>query len=62
MAEYGDRLLAFWDGRSKGTKNMIDIATKKGILVGVIRYTIERKVEDVRRVYSGLSSVKREWL
>jgi hypothetical protein len=62
MAEYGDRLLAFWDGKSKGTKNMIDIATKKGMLVEVIRYAVERKVEDIRRVPSGTSSVKKEFL
>ncbi len=24
MAEYGDYLIAFWDGKSRGTKNMID--------------------------------------
>lgn len=24
MAEYADALIAFWDGESKGTKNMID--------------------------------------
>lgn len=24
MADYGDELLAFWDGKSKGTKNMIE--------------------------------------
>lgn len=28
MAEYGDELLAFWDGKSKGTKNMIEEAMK----------------------------------
>ena len=38
MAENADALIAFWDGVSKGTKNMIDIATKKGLLVRVIRY------------------------
>lgn len=29
-------LIAFWDGKSKGTKHMIDIATKKGIEVQTI--------------------------
>jgi len=38
MSENADALIAFWDGVSKGTKNMIDIATKKGLLVRVIRY------------------------
>ena len=30
MAEYGDYLLAFWNGKSKGTKNMIYEMRKKG--------------------------------
>ncbi len=28
MGEYADELLAFWDGKSKGTKHMIDIMGK----------------------------------
>ena len=28
MAEYANALLAFWDGKSKGTKHMIDLALK----------------------------------
>jgi hypothetical protein len=28
MAEYADVLLAFWDGKSRGTKNMIDTMRK----------------------------------
>lgn len=31
-------LIAFWDGKSKGTKNMIDIAKKAGITVVVVNY------------------------
>ena len=38
MAEYADGLIAFWDGKSRGTKHMIDIATNKGLKVRVIRY------------------------
>ena len=29
---------AFWDGKSRGTKNMIDLANMKGIPVRIIRY------------------------
>jgi len=29
MAEYADALIAVWDGKSKGTKHMIDIMQKK---------------------------------
>lgn len=35
MSEYADALIAVWDGESKGTKHMIDIATKKGLKVYV---------------------------
>jgi hypothetical protein len=37
MAEYGDALIAIWDGESRGTKNMIEEATKKGLKVYVKR-------------------------
>jgi len=36
MAQYADMLIAFWDGTSKGTKHMIDLANKRGIKVVVI--------------------------
>jgi len=38
MAMYGDTLIAFWDQKSKGTMNMIDIANKKGLEVKVVIY------------------------
>ena len=38
MAKEADALIAFWDGKSKGTKHMIDIARSKGLLIRVIRY------------------------
>lgn len=38
MAEYADALVAFWDGKSKGTKNMIETALKNDCEVHVIRY------------------------
>ena len=37
MARYAERLIAFWNGTSRGTKNMIDQATKNGLRVTVIR-------------------------
>ena len=36
MAKYGNMLIAFWDGESKGTKHMIEISQKKGMEVHVI--------------------------
>jgi len=38
MSENADSLIAFWDGKSRGTKHMIDIATKNGLNVRVINY------------------------
>ena len=38
MAEFADALIAFWDGKSNGTKHMIDIATEKGMNVKVVKY------------------------
>ena len=38
MGDYADCLVALWDGASKGTKGMIDYATKLGLKVRVIRY------------------------
>lgn len=35
MADSADALIAVWDGVSKGTKHMIDIAHKKGLKVFV---------------------------
>ena len=31
-------LIAFWDGKSKGTKHMIDLASKHGLDIYVINY------------------------
>jgi hypothetical protein len=36
MANYSDCLIAFWDGESKGTKHMIDLAQTKGLKIHVI--------------------------
>lgn len=37
MAEVADALIAIWDGVSRGTKHMIDIAKNKGLLVYIKR-------------------------
>lgn len=39
MANNGDILIAIWDGKSRGTKDMISRATKHGLLVYI--YTIK---------------------
>lgn len=47
MAEYADALIAIWDGKSPGTKMMIDIAQKKGMPVEIYRldlpWTLEKE-------------------
>ena len=38
MAAYGTHLIAFWDGQSPGTKNMIEEATSVGLKIRVVYY------------------------
>ena len=38
MGEYSDMLIAFWDGKSSGTKHMIDIAKKLGLKIQIVKY------------------------
>lgn len=38
MAENADALVAFWDGKSPGTKSMIEIANKYELIVKIKRY------------------------
>ena len=42
MAEYADALLAIWDGKSRGTKNMIEEANKRNLSVYVYRTDEDR--------------------
>jgi hypothetical protein len=36
MAEYANMLIAFWDGESKGTKHMIDLAQSNGLEIHIV--------------------------
>lgn len=38
MADIGNAAAIFWDGESKGSKHMIDLAKEKGLAVRVINY------------------------
>lgn len=40
MAKTANILIAFWDGKSAGTKNMIKIAQLYNLKVNIIKYTI----------------------
>ena len=39
MADMATHLIAFWDGESRGTNHMINLANDRGLDVTVIRYT-----------------------
>lgn len=38
MARYADGLIAFWDGESRGTANMIDISKRYALEIKIIQY------------------------
>ena len=38
MANYADALITFWNGKSRGTKNMIDLAKEIGLKIRVFKY------------------------
>lgn len=38
MAKIADTLIAFWDGESSGTRDMIRQATEKGLRVHVVKF------------------------
>ena len=38
MLSIATHLIAFWDGKSSGTKHMIDIAQEKGIPIWIFKY------------------------
>lgn len=40
MAEQADALIAFWDGSSRGTANMIESARHRNLIVNVINYPV----------------------
>lgn len=38
MGNYADAALIFWDGKSRGTANMIEVAKRKGLILKVVEY------------------------
>lgn len=47
MANFADALIAIWDGQSRGTKNMIETAKKKGLRIRVVTFN-ENKIWPTR--------------
>ena len=45
IIDYADEVLAFWDGKSRGTKFVIDQCRKRNKKVTVIEIVTERKME-----------------
>jgi hypothetical protein len=43
MAKYGDALIAFWNGKSKGTGHMIDLAEKYKLKIRIYNYGMDNK-------------------
>lgn len=38
MAKYSEALIAFWDGESKGTKHMIELAKKYKLKIHIVNF------------------------
>lgn len=53
MSVYGEGLIAFWDGESKGTKHMIDLAARKGMWIAVVRTDIPWSKEFHSYIHQG---------
>jgi len=43
MAKYADALIAFWDGKSKGTEHMINLAKQYNLKVKIYKYEMDCK-------------------
>ena len=41
MAKYADACVVFWDGKSRGTKHMINLAKKHNLKLKIYRFTPE---------------------
>lgn len=50
MSVYANALIAFWDGKSKGTENMIETAKRNGLKVAVFRYREAIEIENGKEV------------
>ena len=46
MAKSADALIALWDGKSKGTKNMIDEANKQKLRLYVLHYNTTERLNE----------------
>jgi len=42
MALYADALILFWDGRSRGSQNMLKIGSVIGLKIRIVRYPVTK--------------------
>jgi len=59
MAGKGNILIAFWDGKSKGTENMIKHAKKYKLQIHIFRYGKSKKNKKDRRQSKSKSKLRR---
>lgn len=52
MAKQADVLVAFWDGKSRGTRHMIGCAFKEGLEIHIFRYNNNKESRSDDRNYS----------
>jgi hypothetical protein len=50
MAKYADALIAFWDGKSKGTEHMINLAKKYKLKIKINYYGMASKKEISKKI------------
>lgn len=51
MAQYADALIALWDGQSRGTMHMIDLARRQQLKVFVAQYDDKTFQEDIYMLF-----------
>jgi|WetSurMetagenome_2_1015567.scaffolds.fasta_scaffold57839_1 hypothetical protein len=54
MTEYGEALIAVWDGKSRGTRNIIQLARQRGLQVFVYRVDQESETIEASEIQQGL--------
>lgn len=57
MADNAEALIALWDGKSRGTQHMINLAKKKGLSCYVYNYTLNNSSEEIL-TYGNLSDLE----
>ena len=51
IVKYADIGIAFWDGKSKGTKHTIDLMGKQNKTIVIVCYEINNGLFEIRKIY-----------